>query len=60
LMDALKGEEWDNVDRSIDVHISRIRQAIEVDPRHPRLVQTVRGAGYVLAVLPEGPDTSEP
>jgi DNA-binding response OmpR family regulator len=54
LMDALKGEEWDNVDRSIDVHISRIRQAIEDDPRHPRLVQTVRGAGYVLA-LPPGP-----
>ena len=48
LMDALKGEEWDNVDRSIDVHISRIRQAIEDDPKQPRFVQTVRGAGYVL------------
>ncbi len=48
LMDALKGEEWDNVDRSIDVHVSRIRQMIEADPRHPRFVQTVRGAGYVL------------
>jgi two-component system phosphate regulon response regulator OmpR len=48
LMDALKGEEWDSVDRSIDVHISRIRQLIEEDARHPRLVQTVRGAGYVL------------
>jgi DNA-binding response OmpR family regulator len=59
-MDALKGEEWDNVDRSIDVHISRIRQAIEDDPRHPRLVQTVRGAGYVLAVIPAGADASEP
>jgi DNA-binding response OmpR family regulator len=51
LMDALKGEEWDNLDRSIDVHISRIRQAIEDDPKHPRLVQTVRGTGYVL-ILP--------
>ena len=48
LMDALKGEEWDSVDRSIDVHISRIRQAIEDDAKHPRLVQTVRGTGYVL------------
>jgi len=48
LMDALKGEPWDSVDRSIDVHISRIRQVIEDDARHPRLVQTVRGAGYVL------------
>jgi two-component system, OmpR family, phosphate regulon response regulator OmpR len=48
LMDALKGEEYDNLDRSIDVHISRIRQAIEDDPKQPRFVQTVRGAGYVL------------
>ncbi|HJX53748.1 MAG TPA: response regulator transcription factor [Polyangia bacterium] len=60
LMDALKGEEWDNVDRSIDVHISRIRQAIEDDPRHPRLVQTVRGTGYVLALPPGGADAGEP
>jgi two-component system, OmpR family, phosphate regulon response regulator OmpR len=48
ILDALKGEEWDNVDRSIDVHISRIRQVIEDDAKHPRLVQTVRGTGYVL------------
>jgi two-component system phosphate regulon response regulator OmpR len=48
IMEALKGEEWDAVDRSIDVHISRIRNAIEDDPRHPRYVQTVRGAGYVF------------
>jgi two-component system phosphate regulon response regulator OmpR len=50
ILDALKGEEWDNVDRSIDVHVSRIRQAIEDDPKRPRLLQTVRGTGYVLAV----------
>jgi two-component system phosphate regulon response regulator OmpR len=48
LMDALKGEVWDSVDRSIDVHVSRIRQLIEDDAKHPRLLQTVRGAGYVL------------
>ncbi len=48
IMEALKGEEWDSVDRSIDVHISRIRTAIEDDPRRPRFVQTVRGAGYVF------------
>jgi two-component system phosphate regulon response regulator OmpR len=52
LMDALKGEAWDSVDRSIDVHISRIRQLIEDDVRHPRLVQTVRGTGYVLTPPP--------
>jgi DNA-binding response OmpR family regulator len=58
ILDALKGEEWDAVDRSIDVHISRIRQLIEDDARHPRLVQTVRGAGYVLVPPPEPRDES--
>ncbi len=59
ILDALKGEEWDSVDRSIDVHISRIRQLIEDDVKHPRLVQTIRGAGYLLSPPPEpsqGPD----
>lgn len=55
ILEALKGEEWDSVDRSIDVHISRIRQLIEDDARHPRLVQTVRGTGYVLTP-PTGED----
>ncbi|MDW9448492.1 response regulator [Sinorhizobium meliloti] len=49
LMDAVKGEELDAFDRSIDVHISRIRAAIESDPKHPRRIITVRGAGYVFA-----------
>jgi two-component system phosphate regulon response regulator OmpR len=48
IMEAMGGEEWDSVDRSIDVHVSRIRNAIEDDPRHPRFLQTVRGAGYVF------------
>ncbi|RVP96270.1 response regulator [Sinorhizobium meliloti] len=49
LMDAVKGEELDAFDRSIDVHISRIRAAIESDPKHPKRIITVRGAGYVFA-----------
>ena len=49
LMDAVKGEELEAFDRSIDVHISRIRAAIESDPKHPRRIITVRGAGYVFA-----------
>lgn len=36
-------------DRSVDVHIARIRSAIEDDPKHPRRILTVRGAGYVFA-----------
>jgi len=49
LMDLLKGEPLEVFDRSIDVHVSRIRAAIEADPKKPRRVITVRGAGYVFA-----------
>jgi len=49
IMDALKGHPLDAFDRSIDVHISRIRALIEDDPKSPRRVLTVRGAGYVFA-----------
>jgi DNA-binding response OmpR family regulator len=49
LMDLVKGESLEAFDRSIDVHVSRIRAAIEDDPKHPRRIVTVRGAGYVFA-----------
>jgi DNA-binding response OmpR family regulator len=49
IMDALKGHPLEAFDRSIDVHISRIRAVIEDDPKVPRRVLTVRGAGYVFA-----------
>jgi DNA-binding response OmpR family regulator len=49
LMDLVKGEHLEPFDRSIDVHMSRIRAAIEDDPKKPRRVITVRGAGYVFA-----------
>jgi DNA-binding response OmpR family regulator len=48
-MDLIKGEQMEAFDRSIDVHVSRIRAAIEDDPKKPRRVITVRGAGYVFA-----------
>ncbi len=54
LMDLVKGEELEAFDRSIDVHISRIRSAIEDDPKHPRRILTVRGAGYVFAKKQDG------
>ena len=54
LLDLVKGEELDAFDRSIDVHISRIRAAIEDDPKHPRRIITVRGAGYVFAKKQDG------
>jgi two-component system, OmpR family, phosphate regulon response regulator OmpR len=49
IMDALKGHPLEAFDRSIDVHISRIRALIEDDPKAPRRVITVRGSGYVFA-----------
>jgi DNA-binding response OmpR family regulator len=49
IMDLLKHERLEAFDRSIDVHISRIRAAIEDDPKKPRRVITVRGSGYVFA-----------
>ena len=49
LLDLVKGEALENFDRSIDVHVSRIRAAIEDEPKKPRRIITVRGAGYVFA-----------
>ena len=49
LMDKLRGEEFEAFDRSLDVQISRLRAVIEEDPKHPRRIITVRGAGYVFA-----------
>ena len=49
LMQRVRGDALEAFDRSIDVHVSRIRAAIEDDPRHPRRILTVRGVGYVFA-----------
>jgi two-component system, OmpR family, phosphate regulon response regulator OmpR len=49
LMDLVKGEEFESFDRSIDVHVSRIRAVIEDNPKKPRRIITVRAAGYVFA-----------
>ena len=48
IMDGVRGEALEAFDRSIDVHISRIRAAIEDDPKQPRRIVTVRGVGYVF------------
>jgi DNA-binding response OmpR family regulator len=49
LMELAGGSAEDAFDRSIDVHVSRLRQKLGDDPKRPRLIKTVRGAGYVLA-----------
>lgn len=49
---SVRGESYDSFDRAIDVHIGRIRQAIEDDPQVPKRIITVRGVGYVFSALP--------
>ena len=49
IMEAVRGRELDAFDRSIDVHMGRIRAAIETDPKDPKRILTVRGVGYVFA-----------
>ena len=49
IMEAVRGRELEAFDRSIDVHMGRIRQAIEADAKNPKRILTVRGVGYVFA-----------
>jgi two-component system phosphate regulon response regulator OmpR len=58
LLDALKGQEHEAFDRSIDVHVSRLRAKIEENPREPRYIKTVRGVGYLLTRDPAARDRS--
>ncbi|WLQ13914.1 response regulator [Hahella aquimaris] len=50
ISDVLHGRECSPLDRSIDVHMSRLRQRLGDDAKNPTLIKTVRGSGYVLAV----------
>jgi two-component system OmpR family response regulator len=49
LLDLTRGRDAQPFDRSIDVQLSRLRRKIEVDPKNPQLIKTVRGGGYMLA-----------
>ncbi len=49
LLDMVHGREWSPFDRSLDNLISRLRHKIEADPKHPVLIKTVQGVGYVFA-----------
>ena len=49
IMELVRGKELEAFDRSIDVHVGRIRQAIEADVKSPKRVLTVRGVGYMFA-----------
>jgi DNA-binding response OmpR family regulator len=46
ILEATRGLDWETFDRSIDVLVSRLRQKLGDDPRHPTFIKTVRGLGY--------------
>ena len=54
IMQNVRGVDWEAFDRSVDVLISRIRHKLKDDPRNPRYIRTVRGAGYVFIASKEG------
>jgi two-component system phosphate regulon response regulator OmpR len=47
LLNMTRDRDWEPFDRSIDIRITRLRRKIEPDPENPRVIQTVRGAGYM-------------
>ena len=56
LMDMVRGRETDPFDRSIDVQVSRLRHRLADDAKEHAIIQTVRGAGYIMAVQVEARD----
>lgn len=48
LLDLTRGRMAGPLDRTIDVQVGRLRRKLEVDPKNPELIKTVRGGGYVL------------
>jgi two-component system, OmpR family, response regulator len=48
MLDALGGSAGESFDRAMDVRISRLRTKLDEDPRNPRLIKTIYGAGYIF------------
>lgn len=53
LLDNLRGIEWETINRSVDVLVSRLRQKLNDDVKNPRFLKTVRGSGYLFIGTPE-------
>lgn len=51
IYDELRGIEWDGLDRSIDLRVARLRRKLGDDARNPRRIKSIRGVGYLLAVI---------
>ena len=53
IMQNIRGVDWEAFDRSVDVLISRIRNKLKDDPKNPRYIRTIRGAGYMFLAATE-------
>jgi DNA-binding response OmpR family regulator len=56
LLSAIYSRHWEPFDRSIDVLVTRLRRKIEQDSRHPEIIKTVRGTGYMFAAAIKRPE----
>jgi two-component system phosphate regulon response regulator OmpR len=52
LLTLTRNREWEPFDRSIDIRIARLRRKIEDDPENPKVIRTMRGAGYMFVPPP--------
>ncbi len=59
-MDRIRGIDWEAYNRSIDVAISRLRQKLQDDPKRPRYIKTIWGAGYQFLPIPRPVDMEFP
>ena len=56
ILDQMRGIEWETVDRSVDILISRLREKLRDDPRKPRYIRTIRSVGYQFIAEPDQSD----
>jgi DNA-binding response OmpR family regulator len=54
LLDIAQHRERDPFDRSVDLHMTRLRRKIEYDAEKPQAIKTIRGAGYIYTPRPSG------
>ncbi len=60
MMDRIRGIDWEAYNRSIDVAVSRLRQKLQDDPKRPRYIKTIWGAGYQFLPIPRPVDMEFP
>lgn len=48
LLEGVWGFDYSGQTRMVDIHVSHLREKIEADPKHPQLLKTVRGFGYIF------------